>query len=172
MRALDLREHRFGRLTVVSREGANAAGKVQWHCVCDCGRVTLSSTSNLRSGISASCGCIGRAKAADRARQRSTKHGHSARGRLSPTYISWAAMWGSCTHPSVNSFKDYGGRGITVCERWENFENFLADMGSRPSPKHSIDRINNDGNYEPGNCRWATLKEQAANKRPRLSTDK
>ena len=92
------------------------------------------------------------------------KHGHAFAGRRSSEYRTWYAMKQRCTNPNVEHYDRYGGRGITVCERWANsFCNFLADMGLKPSRRHSIDRVNNDGNYEPGNCRWATQKEQANN---------
>lgn len=98
--------------------------------------------------------------------ERSTTHGHARRGRQSDTYRCWAAMLRRCFNSNVKDFPNYGGRGITVCDRWLSFENFLADMGERPKGL-SIDRVDCDGNYEPGNCRWATPKEQAANRRPR-----
>ena len=94
------------------------------------------------------------------------KHGHNRKyNNITPTYRAWACMLNRCRNPKRPDFPDYGGRGIKVCEQWLDFRNFLASMGERPSPKHSLDRINNTGHYEPSNCRWATLKEQARNKR-------
>jgi hypothetical protein len=96
------------------------------------------------------------------------KHGHACRHPRSSEYNCWGSMIARCTNPNDPGWKNYGGRGIRVCERWRNsFENFLADMGLKPSPGLSIERVENDGNYEPGNCRWATRKEQRANQRPR-----
>lgn len=104
---------------------------------------------------------------AERKKSNNFRHGHTSGGR-SPEFRCWLGMRIRCHYPNKREWKWYGGRGITVCERWrQSFENFLADMGPKPSPEHTLDRINNDGNYEPGNCRWATEDEQRANKRPR-----
>jgi hypothetical protein len=96
-----------------------------------------------------------------------TEHGHCRRRGRTPEYYSWQAMRERCRNPKHESFKDYGGRGITVCEQWNDFANFLTDMGLKPSRQHSIERINNNGNYEPGNCKWVTPLEQQSNVRPK-----
>jgi hypothetical protein len=160
MRPINLAGERFGRLTVINLAGTKN-GKRVWHCRCDCGREIITTGSNLRTGNSQSCGCFHREWAVERGRNSKT-HGHWINGKASPTYRSWLAMRGRCTHPATNGFEFYGGRGIKVCPRWERFENFLADMGERP-PGHSLDRINGNGNYEPTNCRWATSIEQRHN---------
>jgi hypothetical protein len=95
----------------------------------------------------------------------STRHGDTSRTARTPEYVAWSNMRGRCLNLDHPKFKDYGGRGITVCEGWDSYENFLADMGRRPGPDLSLDRIDNDGNYEPGNCRWATKSEQQSNRR-------
>jgi len=123
-------------------------------CICECGKIRNVLTSNIRKGIVKSCGC----------KTKRNKH------RLHPLYSPYLCMISRC---KFVHHKNYGGRGIKVCQRWiDSFENFLSDMGEKPSSKHSLDRINNDGDYEPSNCRWATAKEQSQNKRPSVRKSK
>jgi hypothetical protein len=155
---------RFGRLLVLKHCGL-VGGHATWLCACDCGNRVDVPGGSLRSGLTRSCGCLRREVHAAACRRR-TKHGDTAGGRIAPEYYSYTAMLSRCTNPKHDDWRHYGGRGISVCERWrESYSAFLADMGRRPTLKHSIDRINPDGAYEPSNCRWATPSEQRNNRR-------
>lgn len=154
---IDLTGQKFGRLTVVEAGDSTPGGTVRWNCACSCGKTALVRGSSLRSGHTRSCGCL----LLEIAAQVNRRHGM----HLSPEFTAWKGMWHRCTRPAYHLYASYGGRGIKVCEEWRSFEAFYADMGAKPTAKHSIDRINPDGNYERGNCRWATATEQQRNKR-------
>lgn len=146
---------RFGSMTVVhllQEKPVKNYDKFAF-CRCDCGNTKYIRLRHLRSGAVLSCGC-------HRENLRKT-HG----GSYTNEYKIWQGMLIRCRNPRFVQYQDYGGRGIRVCERWLSFENFLADLGKRPSKQHSIERIDNDGNYEPANCKWATKLEQSANSR-------
>lgn len=154
-------ERRYGRLTVVGAEG-RTRDLVQ--CRCDCGTVGQWRLNSLRSGNTTSCGCAQREGATSRCLSR-TKHGHSRRSGESPEYVVWQNMLRRCRDPNNKRWARYGGRGISVHAAWvASFAAFLRDVGPRPSPAHTLDRVNNDGNYEPGNVRWTTCDKQAGNK--------
>ena len=149
----------FGRLTVLSSAGV-VRGRGTWLCRCDCGVEKTIMRQSLVVGATVSCGCYGKELRV----LVNTKHGHSAGGGRTPEYTAWNSMMQRCGNPRAQSYAWYGGRGITICEAWHDFSAFERDMGPRPAG-HSIDRINNSGNYEPGNCRWATRKQQQRNMR-------
>jgi hypothetical protein len=166
-RALKLVGQRFGRLTVHAKAFSKFPGGIYWLCDCDCGNQIVATSGHLQNGTrSCGCGKRERLKALAPARlQANLRHGHASRKQASSIYRRWHEMIQRCNNPNHQSFKNYGGRGIKVCDRWlESFQIFVADMGEPPDGM-TLDRINNDGNYEPDNCRWATRAVQNRNQR-------
>ncbi len=153
---IDITGQRFNRLEVIKLRGRGRSKILIWECRCDCGKTAFACTTDLKTGGVRSCGCL----VTDSNVKRLTKHGHAN----SLEYRIWGTMIARCDKPDHISYPDYGAKGVTVCERWRNsVADFINDMGPRPSRKHSIDRIDSAGNYEPSNCRWASPKEQSRN---------
>lgn len=159
--ALDLAGKRFGRLLAIERVKVPGANNAMWRCQCDCGQETVAAAANLGK-TTMSCGCLQRETARETLKR--GKYGHIHGGTGSAEYRAWQLIKRRCYNPNDEKYPHYGGRGIQVCERWRNsFPNFLADMGPRPSPLHSIDRKDVNGNYTLANCQWATDIEQMRN---------
>lgn len=165
--AKSLLNQRFYRLLVIARAASLPLVNrgARWVCQCDCGETTTVRADSLKGGHIRSCGCLNNEQRV--ANLDTSTHGHAKTGAHTRTYLAWENMRKRCYKENARRYSDYGGRGITVCDRWrDSFENFLADMGECPG-KLTLDRSNNNGNYEPGNCKWVTMKEQNNNRRLR-----
>lgn len=164
----DLTGRRFNRFLVLDRRENSKRSLPRWLCVCDCGTFKIVLGQSLTSGKSKSCRCY-----RDEVRERVfTKHGQSRQGKTTTEFISWVGILDRCNNVNNHAYKNYGGRGITICEEWENsFETFFADMGMKPNKNYSLDRIDNSKGYSKDNCRWASRRQQNRNRRNNHSVE-
>lgn len=159
---LNIAGQRFGRLVAQERVSRGSA-RPGWQCVCDCGNTKIVDLAHLRSGRIKSCGCL----RVEVSATRMTTHGHTVGGKMSPEYVTYVGMKDRCSNPNHKDYKYYGGKGIRVCDEWVNdFQAFFDHIGPRPVPHMSVDRIDTNGDYKPGNVRWATSSDQMKNRRP------
>lgn len=160
----DLTNHRFGRLTALSLSGErNREGQLLWLCRCDCGTEPVVSGASMRSGQTKSCGCLRNEKTKNGDNRRTHSDARSKFGPEAPEYRAWRSMKGRCYNPKQQSYRLYGAVGIRVCDEWHDYETFLRDMGRKPTPQHTLGRIDSTKDYGPDNCRWETAKQQSRN---------
>lgn len=149
-----------GRLTAIKFHSSTKQGR-RWEFQCTCGQVIVALVYNVLSENTTSCGCYRR----ELPTMSRVKHGGNRTTSKHELYSTWTSMRARCNNPNQPNYPNYGGRGIKICSRWDDFALFILDMGPKPTPEHSIDRVDNDGDYEPNNCQWATRSEQNSNQR-------
>lgn len=163
MRKIDLMNQTFGRLTVVGPAPNSKGGQARWTCQCSCGQQKVAAASMLKCGNTKSCGCLSRETTGARSKIIHRKHGEAIGHKPTSEWMAWSSMKDRCQNPNNKSYQRYGGRGIKVCPEWFEYKQFLADMGRKPTPKHSLDRTDNNLGYSKSNCRWALPIEQSNN---------